>query len=129
MLFEIIQSPEGTSPAWVRAAWVGVQFQAMQAAPVTIQTRAAGTSGNAFAMIKAAAQGQTTITEKRGYPANARDLLGLLALHNEDAALWYIDNAPQMLDPRQVFVFEESCCKTITSLSESTDQPIREADS
>ncbi len=129
MLFEIIHAPEGTSPQWVRDAWVGVQFQAMQAAPVTIQTRAAGTQSSAFAIIKAAAQGQTVITEKRGYPANARDLLGLLALHNKDAALWYIDNAPQMLDPRQVFVFEQSCCLSITQLSAPTNQPTREADS
>jgi hypothetical protein len=122
MLFEIIRTPQGTSPAWVRDAWIGVQFQAQQAEPVTVQTRAAGTSGGAFAQIVAAAQGKPEIVEKRGYPANARDLLGLLALHRPEAAQWYIDNAPQMLDPKQVFILDADCCNPISELRTYPDR-------
>lgn len=111
MLLEIFKTPQGASPPWVRDAWINVQFQPLEAHPITVQTRSAGTEGNAFQQILAAAQGKPDIVEKRGYPANARDLLGLLALHREDAARWYIKNAPQMLDPKQVFIFEEACCR------------------
>lgn len=114
MLMEIIKAPQGTSPDWVRHGWVGVQFEALQPHPVTVQTRAAGTDGNAFKQILAAAQGKPDIVEKRGYPANARDLLGLLALQSEQAAKWYIDNAPQMLDPKQVFILDEDCCTPLS---------------
>jgi hypothetical protein len=43
-------------------------------------------------------------------------VLGLLALHNAEAARWYIDNAPQMLNPDQVFLFDERHCHAITDL-------------
>ncbi|WP_299883136.1 hypothetical protein [uncultured Sulfitobacter sp.] len=114
MLFEIISTPHGSSPTWVRDGWVGIQFQPLDSHPVTVQTRAAGTSGGVLAQIMAAAQGKPEIEERRGYPANARDLLGLLALHNEESAKWYIDNAPQMLDPQQVFILDEACCVAVT---------------
>lgn len=101
MFFEVIKTPEGNSPPWVRNAWIGLQFRALQQDPVTLPSRDAQT-------------GQTH--EKRGYPANARELLGLLALHREDAARWYIENAPQMLDESQVFVLDEACCIPISKL-------------
>lgn len=122
MLFEIIRTPQGTSPNWVRDAWIGVQFQALEAHPVTVQTRAAGANAGAIAQIIAAAQGKPDIIEKRGYPANARDLLGLLSLHSAEAARWYVDHAPQMLDPSQVFILDEDCCQPIADLSGSAGQ-------
>ena len=106
MLFEVVKAPEGGSPQWVRDAWVGVQFQATQGAPVSMPTRSAGTSSK-----------QSDVTERRGYPTNARDLLGLLALVSEDAARWYLQNAPAMTDPAQVFIFDETCCRAIADLS------------
>ncbi len=102
MLFKVVKAPSGGSPQWVRDAWVGVQFQALQGVPVTVPARASG---------------EAEVTQRRGYPANARDLLGLLALANEDAARWYLDNAPQMLDPKQVFVLDEPCCVAIAELN------------
>lgn len=110
MLMEIISTPQGNSPNWVRDGWVGLQFQPLEYQPVTVQTRAAGTNGGVLTQIMAAAMGKPEIEEKRGYPANARDLLGLLSLHSAEAAQWYIDNAPQMLDPKQVFILDEACC-------------------
>jgi hypothetical protein len=102
MLFKVVKAPSGGSPQWVRDAWIGVQFQALQGVAVTVPARASGEDG---------------VTERRGYPTNARELLGLLALVNEDAARWYLDNAPQMLDPKQVFILDENCCVAIADLS------------
>ena len=117
MLLEIVRTPEGASPAWVRDAWLGVQFQPLKDHPVTLQTRSAGSTGGPLAQIIAATRGTPEIVERRGYPANARDLLGLLALHRQDAAEWYIDNAPQMLNPDQVFILEEACCRPVAEVS------------
>ena len=80
MLFEIISAPDGTSPQWVRDAWIGVRFQALQAAPISVQTRAAGSGTSILSLLRAVAQGKPLIVEKHGYPAQARDLLGLLSL-------------------------------------------------
>ena len=104
MLFEVIKAPDGTSPQWVRDAWVGVQFPALQGAPVSMQTMAA-------------AESKSQIAERRGYQTKARDVLGLLALKNPRAAQWYIDNAAPMLNPDQLFLFDETCCKAIAQLS------------
>ena len=104
MLFEIIKAPDGTSPQWVRDGWVGVKFPALQGAPVSMQTLAASET-------------KAQVTERRGYQANARDVLGLLALKDADAAKWYIENASQMLNPSQLFLFDETCCKAIATLS------------
>lgn len=117
MLFEIISAPDGTSPQWVRDAWIGVRFQALQAAPISVQTRAAGSGTSILSLLRAVAQGKPLIVEKHGYPAQARDLLGLLSLQNADAARWYLDNAPQMLDPKQVFILDIQCCRSIDHLS------------
>lgn len=104
MLFEIIKAPDGTSPQWVRDAWVGVKFAALQGAPVSMQTMAA-------------AESKAQATERRGYQTSARDVLGLLALKDAEAAKWYITNAAQMLNPDQLFLFDETCCKAIASLA------------
>ena len=106
MLFEVIKAPDGASPQWVRDAWVGVQFQATHGAPVSMAAQSAGTS------VK-----HSRASERRGYPTNARDLLGLLSLVSEDAARWYLENAPHMADPAQVFIFDEVCCRAIAELS------------
>lgn len=104
MLFEVIKAPQGTSPQWVRDAWVGVQFQALQGAPVSMKTMAA-------------TEAKSQIAERRGYQVMAREVLGLLALRHPEAAKWYINNAAQMLNPDQLFLFDETCCKAITALS------------
>ncbi len=115
MLFEVVSAPEGASPQWVRDAWVGVQFEALQGAPVSMPTQSAATrTGGLSRML---AQRPSGVTERRGYPTKARDVLGLLALHNAEAARWYIDNAPQMLNPDQVFLFHERHCHAISHLS------------
>lgn len=114
MLFEVVSAPEGASPQWVRDAWVGVQFKALQGAPVSMPTQSAAARSGRVPRIMA--QRASGVTERRGYPTKARDVLGLLALHNAEAARWYIDNAPQMLNPDQVFLFDERHCHAITDL-------------
>ena len=101
MLFEITSAPEGASPQWVRDAWVGVKFQAQQGAPVSMRTQSAS---------------EKDVTNRHGYLTNARDVLGLLALANTDAARWYIENTPQMLNPDQVFLFDQTHCRAIAEL-------------
>lgn len=103
MLFEVIKAPDGASPQWVRDAWVGIRFQALQGAPVSMPAMSAATGRE--------------VSQRRGYSTKARDVLGLLALRDVPAAQWYIDNAAAMLNPDQLFLFDETCCKAIADLS------------
>ena len=103
MLFEVVKTPDGSSPAWVREAWIGVQFAALQGAPVSMPARSAD----------GVPDGE--VTRRHGYSVGARDVLGLLALRHPKAAQWYIDNVPQMLERDQVFLFDATCCKAITA--------------
>lgn len=102
MLLEISKPLPGKAPPWVCDAWMGLQFRSAKPHPITMATRHAGTS---------------EVIERQGYPVDARELLGLLALHREDAARWYIENEPQMLAPGQVFLVDEGCCFAIPHLS------------
>lgn len=104
MLLEISHTLNGNAPPWVLDAWIGLQFRASEPHPVTMQTRNPGSS---------------RLIERRGYLADAREILGLLALHSENAARWYIENAPMMLDEGQVFLVEEDKCHPIAQLSPS----------
>jgi len=117
MLFEVTKAPDGDSPQHIRDAWVGVQFRALQGAPTTMPTRAAGSSSSQRGGFLNRGALKAEITERRGYPVKAREVLGLLALSDKQAAQWYIDNVPQMLDPDQIFMFDETCCRAIAQLS------------
>ncbi|MFC6582493.1 hypothetical protein [Sulfitobacter aestuariivivens] len=80
-------------------------------------TRAAGTRLDPLSRLLKSAPSGPDVTERRGYSVGARDVLGLLALRDEAAAQWYLDHVPQMLNPDQVFMFDETCCRAITALT------------
>ena len=114
MIIEIISAPEGQSPYWVRLAWVGVRIRTVQEGIVTVPTVSASSGvASRLGQIFQTARGQTTM--RQGYLVNARDALGLLTLKNEDAAKWCIDNTPQMLNPKQVFLFDKACCRPVSA--------------
>lgn len=112
MIIEIINTPDGEAPDWVRAAWVGLRLPCRGDGPVEMPAVGAlsGPSsklGQLFAALRGTAE------TKRGYVVNARDVVGVLALSNEAAAQWWIDNVPHVLDERQLFMFEARCCRPV----------------
>ena len=112
MIIEITDVPPGAAPDWVRQTWVGMQLKAVQSTPVTMPTVSMrGGQKSKLSIIWNMLSGQATT--RTGYIVNARDAIGLMALKNEEAAQWCIDNTPLALDPKQVLLFEQSCCRLI----------------
>ena len=112
MYIEIIAAPTGESPQWVRDAWIGLRVKTLNDAPVDVRT-AGVLSGpkSVFGQVLHALMGKTVT--KRGYVVKASEVVGLLALENEAAALWWIENSPHAMNDGQVFLFEEACCRPI----------------
>lgn len=112
MIIEITSPPEGSSPDWVRRAWVGMKIRTVQDEVTTVPTvSAVQGEGRGLTSLLVRLQRKTVL--RTGYLVNAKDALGLLSLQNEEAACWCIEHTPQMLNPEQVFLFEESCCRAI----------------
>ncbi|MEO9819228.1 MAG: hypothetical protein ABJ370_23035 [Paracoccaceae bacterium] len=112
MIIEITSTPPGESPEWVRTAWIGVKVQTLDDTPVTVPTvSSVGGPRSIPGQIWHHLRGKTIM--RKGYLVNARDAVGLLALQSEEAARWCIENAPQMLNPDQNFMFEETCCRPL----------------
>lgn len=112
MLIMITSTPPGDSPDWVRDTWVGMTLRTVKDDPVTVPTMAAGRQrGSRFGQFVQVALGKAKM--RTGYLVNARDAVGLMALENEDAALWCIENTPMVLDPSQVILFDSACCRPL----------------
>lgn len=113
MLIEVIHTPPGDSPEWIRKAWVGMQLPCVHDGPVSMPTVNASAGPRTFLQqILHLMMGRTT--QQLGYVVNAKDAVGLLSLYNEEAARWWITSAPHALKPEQMIMFAKQCCREIT---------------
>ena len=112
IVVEIVSPPDGVAPDWVREAWVGLRVPCLEDQPVEMP--AVSAVGGPATMLGQLFHALAGRAEKRtGYVVRARDVVGLLSLKDEAAALWWIDNAPHVLDERQLFMFEQACCRPV----------------
>ncbi|MFK7875630.1 MAG: hypothetical protein AB8B71_07585 [Paracoccaceae bacterium] len=112
MFIEVIHTPPGTTPDWIRKAWVGLQMPSVSDGPVEMPTVAAGAGaasklGQLFSVLTGKAEKQ------HGYVVNAKEAVGLLSLVNEEAAKWWIEQAPHVLNDGQMIMFAAQCCREI----------------
>ena len=118
-LLRIIATPLGDAPQWVREAWVGVVIPLLddvataQEIPVVSVYDTAQHSGM---------PPQSNATDLphgtwRGYTVLAIDAFDALQVLRPDAAEWWFENLPHLLDPNQYFVFDE-LCGVVQSLGE-----------
>ncbi len=89
---EIIATPPGQAPDWVRDAWVGLS---LPVDPNPVGPRQIGVLGG-----KAENLG--------GYHVHTQEALKILAEKNEAAAQWWLDHLPIM---PPWLVFSKSVCK------------------
>ncbi|THH37060.1 hypothetical protein E4Z66_08970 [Aliishimia ponticola] len=112
LVVKIVSTPQGEAPEWVRQAWVGLRVPCLEDAPVSMPAVSAVKGpGTVLGQVFSLLRGKTE--RKRGYLVSARDVVGLLSLHNEAAAKWWLDNVPNVTDPRQLFLFEANCCQPV----------------
>lgn len=111
MLVTIIRRPDGEAPEWVRDAWIGLRLPA--ACPRRHVMRSFGVlSGptGLFQWLWAVLSGRSIRVE--GYAVNAKEAVDLLgAAGRPDAAAWWREHAPHLLDGCQYFAFEAAACQ------------------
>ena len=107
---QIVSTPAGEAPEWVRQAWVGLDLPCTGARPATYATRGVTAAPPSFwqKLRGALGYGGVPLT---GYCVPAVEAVDALAMVNPEAAAWWRDNTPQLLTPGQAFLFEKAACK------------------
>ena len=111
----IIAVPPGEAPLWVREKWVGLKL------PLAVGTRAVEARGvgvltapkSFFAFLGALFRGETHVTT--GYVARADVAVDLLEAASPDAAKWWRENTPQLLERRRLFIFDKDSCEPVNA--------------
>jgi hypothetical protein len=110
MNVKIVHRPVGEAPEWVRDAWVGLVL------PVRSKKRrnwrALGVmsgSQNALVQLWAILKGQSF--KLSGYAVNASAAVKILETVRPDAAAWWREHTPKMLNGRRYFIFDAPACE------------------
>ena len=110
---EIVIAPGGDPPDWVRKSWVGLRLpvigdvQEMDIHGVSAATPK-GKIGRALARLL------RRLVPARGYLINAAQAVDILEDSKPEAARWWRENTPQMLDGRANLMFHEWACRRVT---------------
>ena len=114
---KIIQAPQGPNPLWVREAWIGLYLPVLSESKLpqrffTFPDKA-GYIAEAWKSYLFyfwfLLTGQMQITE--GYAISSVRALEILEIVRPDAVAWWKENAPVMLRPGMVFLFDSHSCK------------------
>jgi len=110
MMIKIVRRPVGEAPDWVRDAWVGLSIPL--ALPGLRRSLGLGVlSGpknrvlRLWALVRGKGQSLT------GYIVNAKEAVDRLQSVRPDAAEWWRQNAPALLDGKRCFVFDAAACE------------------
>jgi hypothetical protein len=110
----ISKTPAGEAPEWVRQAWVGLRLPVAGSGLEPAMTSGVLSGpANPLERLLALLKGQLKLN--RGYAVYTADALAILEQHRPDAAAWWRDNAPKVLNPRRRFLFHADCCSLATA--------------
>lgn len=104
---EIIATPAGEAPEWVRQAWVGVVIPLVESKVVT--TKGIGVITSAKAGWLSCLWWQLTgrIQSYTGYVVRFDDAISRLSVLSPDAARWWRQNTPHLIGQNLMFKTEE----------------------
>lgn len=110
MKTKIIYRPIGEAPEWVRDAWIGLS---LPLASKRLRNRRglgilSGPSGF-FSQLWAILTGKSF--KVVGYAVNAKTAVECLARVHPEAASWWRENTPALLNGRRYFVFDADACE------------------
>jgi hypothetical protein len=112
MRIRIVRRPIGEAPAWVRDAWTGLSLPlATPSAHTTHGFGVLSTPSSRLGEIWAILRGKSI--KMNGYFVDARLAVELLEVTRPEAAQWWRDNAPRMLDGTRYFIFDTPCSELL----------------
>lgn len=117
MIIEITDLPDGKNPQWVRQAWVGLKLPCLSDVPVksrVLEIDDRSSRSDWPGLLRNMLFGRTgRYVERHGYQVSAKAAVGILSLSNEDAAVWWIDNARAQINQDVPLLFETRCCRLL----------------
>jgi hypothetical protein len=99
-VIRIISAPPGEASSSIREAWVGLELPLAKAKD----------QGKKLAGMEVLSWKQNCTT---GYAVDGRVALERLAAHSPEAAAWWRENVPLVLDPGFQFIFHVESCQML----------------
>ncbi len=106
---EVVSLPYVDPPLWVAKAWVGLQLpvaSGVQEFETRMLTKAPNTKWRWY-MAKLLRRTATV----RGYLVNVKHAVDILSETNPEAARWWRENQPGLMDGKSCIVFRERACR------------------
>jgi hypothetical protein len=113
----IIATPPGEAPPEVRAAWVGCVL------PLFGRTGDRRISGKVRGVLS-----RKRAAPFEGYAVRVLDALRALGRWDPQAARWWREHAPHLMNRRQLFLFPEETCKLLDAEDETEGPAGREGE-
>lgn len=106
----ISEVPPGEAPLWVREKWVGLSIPLIQSTTKPLEFRTNGLltgSLGFFGYLVALFSGK--LKRETGFLVESKVAIDLLSKSAPEAASWWAENTPHLLQAKQYFVFHENC--------------------
>jgi len=107
----IVSLPYIDPPLWVAKAWVGLHLPVASGVQ-EFETRMMSKAPNSKWRWRLAKLLRRT-TNVRGYLVNVKQAVDILAQTNPEAADWWRDNRPNLMDGHSCIVFRETACRPV----------------
>jgi hypothetical protein len=109
---QIVHRPDGEAPKWVRDAWIGAVLPLLIDEPVTIESVGVLTGPRSWwGLWWHRLTGRTE--RMTGYEVNAAAAVVIVAARSPEAARWWREHVPHMLDGVQSFLFDLPACQLL----------------
>ena len=110
----IIAVPPGEAPLWVREKWVGLKLPTLGRNAVQARSVGVLSAPKSFlAYLAAVFRGQTQVTT--GYIVRAAEAVRILEAASPEAAKWWRENTPTILEHQRLFIFNKDVCEPVNA--------------
>jgi len=111
---QIVSVPAGEAPAWVRQHWVGLTFPLSHGTskPARVLTTGVMTGPRNF-LSRLVALLRLRYSRHTGFIVDSRIALQILEANSAEAAAWWKENLPHLLQSGRYLVFDRESAKVI----------------
>ena len=115
-LVRITARPEGEAPAWVRDCWIGVELPLVTGCVInSIGFGVLSIPNSLVGQLWAQLRGRSQRME--GYLVKSAVAIEILGTTSPAAAEWWHEHTPQLLRPRECFLFDTACGEIVPASS------------
>jgi hypothetical protein len=109
----IVSTPPGEAPLEIRQAWIGLVLPLHRPTPkTTFSFGVLSGPKSFFEIIWAIVTGRAD--KSTVYLVNAKTAIESLEITRPEAAAWWRENAPHLLEPHRIFGFTSTACEPLT---------------